>query len=160
MLLQLLVSFLTSFVFGAKVYNCPDGWTNNTNCGYTACYYLIEADGTMNTIINDLCPKMNNLSYGASIHCADEKAFTSSTFGKACTGMYLYGVTWSPTAFVNQDGTPIDYTNWAASEPNDNTSNLAVLQTAGGSWYDVGGTTCTHILCKIKLNTKTCKNKA
>uniref|UniRef100_A0A7E4UUF0 C-type lectin domain-containing protein n=1 Tax=Panagrellus redivivus TaxID=6233 RepID=A0A7E4UUF0_PANRE len=81
MLFQLLLSFLTSFGFGEKVYTCPDGWTNNTNCGYTACYYLIDADGTANTIVNNLCQKMNNLSYGVSIHCADERTFINRTAG-------------------------------------------------------------------------------
>jgi len=46
------------------------------------------------------------------------------------------------------DGTPLDYVNWAAGNPDGGDQNCVVLQTSSGLWYDGRCTPSEGVVCR------------
>jgi len=77
-----------------------------------------------------------------SIQDAAENQFVLENFANAAgSGRVWLGLTdaASEGTFVNVDGTPVDYTNWDAGEPNDagGGEDYVVMYSGNGRWVDV-----------------------
>jgi Lectin C-type domain len=78
------------------------------------------------------------MDYLAIVNNAAEQAFLGKLVANTTTsyGHHIGAYMPSGTTFIWRDSTPLSYTNWAAGEPNETTSQKCAAMQKGGRWED------------------------
>ena len=126
---------------------CTDQFSGVIFNGY--CYVARTPNGTFPTY-EAAAQALDPAFHLASIHSAEENAFVRS---RVAGGGIWVGVTdqVNEGVWVNLDGTPFDYSNWAAGEPNNQGDEDAVIMGTDGAWNDKTLTSGANAVFKALL---------
>ena len=130
MLLPALLAGLSSVALGQT--NCPSGW----DLFQGNCYRLFDHKVYYYDAMVGCADSISGQSNLASIHSADENAFLK-TFVSAYDYVWIgFNDLDNENSFQWTDRSAVDYTNWAAGQPDNLNDSDCVFLLPDGTWDD------------------------
>jgi len=135
---------------------CPSGWTKWND---EKCYNLIQVYANLATARNECSVRNATL---ASVKEGEQQSFLNHfvyNVSGVDIGVWIGATRSSPTEFQWEDGSPVEYANWAVESPSNVTGRDCVammsrLSKSGrridedGQWRDITCTSPNYFLCE------------
>ncbi|XP_072020262.1 macrophage mannose receptor 1-like [Amphiura filiformis] len=129
--------------------DCPAGWSLNGE----SCYYLDQTKKTYYDARTS-CEAMGSTL--TSIHSADEQSYHSLRVNLVNDWVWIgfHDIT-DEAMFEWEDGTPVDFTNWAPGQPDnygdagEDCTHMRNGETEAGEWNDLPCDYTAYYMCKL-----------